>query len=111
MYTHRIQICQKSAEKNTYNQSAGTVTPVMECYAERTEFGGRENLYASRIVNENDVVYSIRWRDGIKAAMYVLDDGSIYKIVSVHPEGRRYKLHIKVVKNNTGDLKYVEVRA
>ncbi len=71
--------------------------------AQRTEAGGRENLYAGRIVHENEVVYTIRYRAGLLAGMVVKDGESLRKITSVHEEGRRWRLHLKTTKTDAED--------
>ena len=86
-----------------YNEKVRQYDRLMECYASRTMSGGRENLYASRIVNTNEIVYTIRWREGITPSMYVKERGEMMKIESVHEEGRRYRLHIKVLLTDSGD--------
>ncbi len=86
--------------RDEYNDRSQELTYVATCYAQRTESGGRENLYAGRIVHENEVVYTIRYREGLRAGMVVSDNGQQRKITSIHAEGRRWRLHLKTTKSD-----------
>ncbi len=103
MFDTRIEILALSQERDEYNERTEQLVPVAVCWAQRTESGGRENLFASRIVHENEVVYTTRWRAGIKPSMFVCDGEATLNIVSVHEEGRRKYLHIKVRKTDSDD--------
>ena len=100
MYDTKIRIIEVSNKRDAYNERIEEEREVAICYSQKTESGGRENLYASRIVHENEIVYTVRWRSGIKAGQFVLRNGNKEKITSVHEEGRRYLLHIKTIKND-----------
>jgi len=100
MFDHRIEIKRYHEERDEYNDRTKSLETIAVCYAQRTDSGGRENLYASRIVHENEVVYTIRYRDGITAGMVVDDFGDLRRITSVHEEGRRWRLHIKTVRTD-----------
>lgn len=100
MFTHGIEIIKLSEERDGYNERVNEYVHVAYCYSMKTENGGRENLYASRIVHENEIVYTIRYREGIEAGQYIIDDGLRMKIISVHHEGRRKYLHIKTLKRD-----------
>ncbi len=103
MFDTRIEILALSQERDEYNERTDELVSIAVCYAQRTENGGRENLYASRIVHENEVVYTTRWRARIRPSMFVRDGEVTLKIVSVHEEGRRKYLHIKTKKNDADD--------
>lgn len=100
MFDMRIEILEYQDIRDAYNDRSRELTQVAVCYAQRTENGGRENLYAGRIVHENEVVYTIRFQDGLQAGMVVRDDGSLRKITSIHEEGRRWRLHLKCTKSD-----------
>lgn len=100
MFDTRIEIMAYSQERDDYNERAMELVPIGTFYAQKTENGGRENLYASRIVHENEVVFTVRYSDKIKSGMFVRLDGRDMKITSVHEEGRRKYLHLKTVKSD-----------
>jgi SPP1 family predicted phage head-tail adaptor len=103
MFDTRIEIMTLLHERDEYNERTEELVPVAVCFAQRTEHGGRENLYANRILHENEIVYTVRWREGIRPSMFVRDGEQTLKIVSVHEEGRRKYLHIKVRKTDASD--------
>ena len=103
MFDTRIEICAYSQERDDYNERTDELVPIAECFAQRTEAGGRENLFASRILHENEIAYTIRWRPGIRPSQFVREDDRVMKITSVHEEGRRRYLHLKVKKTDSGD--------
>lgn len=100
MFDTRIEIMVYNQERDDYNERTMELAPIGLCYAQKTESGGRENLYASRIVHENEVVFTVRYSDKIKSGMFVRLDGKDMKITSVHEEGRRKYLHLKTVKSD-----------
>lgn len=100
MFDTRIEIMEYTEERDEYNELTKTLRRVAVCYAQRTESGGRENLYAGRIVHENGVVYTIRWQEGLRPDMMVRDEGCLHKIESIHSEGRRWRLHLKCTKTD-----------
>ena len=68
MYKHLVEILEDNTETNGYNQQLRqSMRHIAYIYCQRTEAGGRENLYASRIVHENQCVYTTRMRSGIAA--------------------------------------------
>lgn len=100
MFDHSIEILAYKETRDEYNDRTNELVHIATCCASRTEAGGRENLYAGRIVHENEIVYTIRWRKGIEAGMVVKDNAGTHRITSVHEEGRRWRLHIKVTKSD-----------
>lgn len=100
MFDTRIEVMAYSQERDDYNERTMELVPIGTFYAQKTESGGRENLYASRIVHENEVVFTVRYSDKIKSGMFVRLDGRDMKITSVHEEGRRKHLHLKTVKSD-----------
>lgn len=102
MKNHRIQIVEQLRAPADAD-SDFIYRNVCCLWAERTENGGRENLTASRIVGENEVVYTVRWRCGIQTSMFVRERGELRRIIGVQEEGFRDKIHIRVAKDNTGD--------
>lgn len=100
MFDTRIEIMAHSQERDDYNERTMELVSIGLFYAQKTESGGRENLYASRIVHENEVAFTVRYSDKIKSGMFVRLDGRDMKITSVHEEGRRKYLHLKTVKSD-----------
>ena len=103
MFDTRIEILAYSQERDDYNELTMELVSMGVFYAQKTESGGRENLYASRIVHENEVVFTIRYSEKIKAGMFVRLDELLLKITSIHEEGRRKYLHLKTVKSDAED--------
>lgn len=103
MFNYRIEIQEYKEVRDEFNDRTKELSHVALCYAQRTEAGGRENLYAGRIVHENEVVYTIRFREGLRAGMVVKDGDSLRKITSIHAEGRRWRLHLKTTKSDAND--------
>jgi len=103
MFDTRIEILAYSRERDDYNERTEELVPIAICYAQRTEAGGRENLYANRILHENEIAYTVRWREGIRAGQFVRDGERTMKITSVHEEGRRMYLHLKVQKTDADE--------
>ena len=104
MFDHRIEIHAFLEFRDEYNDRTKRLDFVAEAFAQRTEFGGRENMYASRIVHENEVVYTVRWRSHILPGMYIKDGDDLRKIVGTQEEGRHWRLHIRTVKTDAKDL-------
>lgn len=100
MFDTRIEIMAHSQERDDYNERTMELVSIGVFYAQKTESGGRENLYASRIVHENEVIFTVRYSGKIKSGMFVRLDGRDMKITSVHEEGRRKYLHLKTVKSD-----------
>lgn len=103
MFDTRIEILEYTNIRDEYNDRERELMPVAVCYAQRTEAGGRKNLYAGRIVHENEVVYTIRYREGLRAGQLLRDEGRLRKITSIHEEGRRWRLHLKCTKSDAED--------
>ncbi len=103
MYDTRIEVFALSNQRDVYNERIEKLNSVGVFYASRTESGGRENLYASRIVHENGVVFTIRFTDRIFPGMIVLYENQKLKIISTHKEGRRKFLHLKCLKSDAED--------
>lgn len=100
MFDCCIEILEYVDLRDEYNDRTTELQQVAVCFAQRTKSGGRENLYAGRIVHENEVVYTLRWQEALRAGMVVRDEGRLHKIVSVHEEGRRWRLHLKCTKSD-----------
>jgi SPP1 family predicted phage head-tail adaptor len=103
MFDTKIEILALGQERDEYNERTEALVPVAVCFAQRTESGGRENLFAGRILHENEIAYTVRWREGIRPSMFVRDGDETHKIVSIHEEGRRKLLHLKVKKTDADD--------
>lgn len=103
MFDTRIEILEYTEERDEYNDLTKSLQRVAVCYAQRTENGGRENLYARRIVHENETVYTIRWQPDLRPDMVVRNEWFLRKIISIHEEGRRWRLHLKCRKSDADD--------
>ena len=103
MYDTRIEILAHSKERDGYNERCDELVPIGIHFAQRTESGGRENLYASRILHQNEVAFTIRYATTVKAGMIVRYNDQDMKITSTHEEGRRKYLHIKCIKSDVED--------
>lgn len=96
MYRHLVEILQDTSEVNDYNQKPRQeFTHIASIYCQRTESGGRENLYASRIVHENQCVFTTRLRHGIVAGMFLKEGGKMYRIEGVQNESDKW-MHIVI---------------
>lgn len=96
MYKHLVEILEDHTETNGYNQQLRqSMRHIAYIYCQRTEAGGRENLYASRIVHENQCVYTTRMRSGIAAGMFLREGGKMYRIEATQNESDRW-LHLTV---------------
>ena len=104
MFDRRIEIYAFINVRDEYNDRGFKVTFVAEAYAQRTENGGRENMYASRIVHENEVVYTIRWRSLILPGMVIKDGDDYRRVTATQEEGRHRLLHIVTVKTDAKDI-------
>ena len=103
MFDTKIEICAYSQERDEYNERSEELVPIALCFAQKTESGGRENLFASRILHENEIAYTIRWRPGIRPSQFVREEEKVMRITSVTEEGRKKYLHIKVSKIDADD--------
>lgn len=100
MFDTRIEILEYPDISDGYNERSGEPVTIAICFAQKTEEGGRENLYAGRIIHENEVAYTVRYRKEIKAGQFLKESDNMSKIKSVHHEGRRKYLHIITIKND-----------
>lgn len=101
MFTTPIKIVSAPTEKNRLGEKVGDDVVIAEqIWAAKTEHGGRESIYASRIVNEGEIVYTIRWHDIFKPGMWVIDGDIRAKIIFVLQEGRRSRTHLKCLLTN-----------
>lgn len=106
----KILILRPAETQDTTAEIVGEPTPWRTFWATKTESGGRENLFASRIVHEGSAVLTIpyvRDADGkgpaVTAGMIVELEGRRRPIQYVYEEGFRKKLHIMITLN---DLDY-----
>lgn len=105
MFDRPIEVLRYRESRDEYGGRSKELVPVASLVAQRTESGGRENLYAGRIVHENEVAFTIRYRTGIEAGMLVRDEQLLLPITSVHEEGRRRLLHLLTTKSDAEDLR------
>lgn len=103
MYKHLIEILKDTSRTNGYNQQLRKVMAhVAYIYCQRTEAGGRENLYASRIVHENQCVFTTRMREGIVAGMFLREGDRVYRIEATQNEDGKW-LHLTVTLTDAVD--------
>jgi len=72
--------------------------PLVTAYAKREGVTGRLFYQAAAFQMENDVVFIIRFRNGIKAGMRIVEDSETFeiKMPPVDLDGRRRWLEIRV---------------
>ena len=107
----RITLLRPATMQDAGGEIVGDPTPWRSFWATKTESGGRENLFASRIVHEGSAVLTIPYVKGedgrspaVDARMLVEIDGRPPRpIESVYEEGFRKKLHILI---SLSDLDY-----
>lgn len=92
----KIRILRPATARDETGEVRGVPELFRTAWAVKTESGGRENLYASRIVHEHEAVLSIRYIEGLTPDMLVEFDGVRRPIADIVPEGFRKTLHIKV---------------
>lgn len=92
---YKIEIFEPSVNRQA-GEVVGEPTLFRTLWAERTVEGGRDNIYASRMVHQNEAVYSIRWTPGLKPLMLLKHNNDIRPIISIHDEGFRQLQHIKI---------------
>lgn len=80
--------------RDDFGQLIGDPTLWHTVWCEATYSGGSRRSYAGRLVSENGVVLTTRWREGIEQCAFAKVDGVMHVIDSITPEGRRYKVHI-----------------
>ena len=106
----RITLLRPATTQDAGGEIVGEPIPWRSFWATKTESGGRENLFASRIVHEGSAVLTIPYVKGddgrspaVDARMLVEIDGRRRPIESVYEKGFRQKLHILSTFN---DLDY-----
>ena len=113
----RITLLRPATMQDAGGEIVGDPTPWRSFWATKTESGGRENLFASRIVHEGSAVLTIPYVKGedgrspavdgrspaVDARMLVEIDGRRRPIESVYEEGFRKKVHILI---SLSDLDY-----
>lgn len=99
----KITLLRPATQQDGGGEIVGEPTAWRSMWADKTESGGRTNLYASRIVHENSVVLSVNYVHGITPDMLVEIDGKRRPIEGVYEEGFRKKLHIMITLT---DLNY-----
>ena len=77
MFDRPIVVLRYRDSRDEYGDRSKELVPVATLVAQRTESGGRENLYAGRIVHENEVAYTIRYRSGIELNTFVIFDDAM----------------------------------
>lgn len=108
MFDQKIELCENRSARNSAGERDNTATPVASFFVQVTEFGGRENMQASRIVCVGQIAFTTRHRTDVRPSMFIRHEGKLFKITSVHAEGRRWRTHIICQNTNTNDYRYVE---
>ena len=102
----KILLLKPAVRQDSTGELVGDPMPWRHFWATKTENGGCANLYASRIVHENSVVFSVPYNKGITPDMLVEVDGERLPIEAVYEEGFRKTTHILITKtdidNNAG---------
>lgn len=88
-------------QRDSYGELVGEPTPWRSVWCEATYSGGSRKSYAGRLVMDNGVVLTTRWREGIEHCAFVEVDGQMHAIDSITPEGRKYKVHISYTDGNS----------
>lgn len=97
----KISILRSLKRQDASGEVVGHYSMVRHCvFSQRTENGGRENSYASRITQINEVTYTIRWIANLDGAISVKDGEQIYKVVGIQQEGFRKKIHLTIKKSD-----------
>lgn len=107
MFDQKVELCD-CITRNRANELSRDASRVSQFYAQVTEFGGTENMYASRILAAGQIVFTTYWRKEIKESMFIYYNSMLLKIISVHTEGRRWRTHIICQKADSQDYRYVE---
>lgn len=92
----KVRFLRPATERGATGEVVGEATLFRTVWAVKTESGGRENLFASRIVHEHEAVFTIRYIDGLTPDMLVEFEGRRRPIADIVPEGFRRLLHVKV---------------
>ena len=106
----KITLLKPATQQDAGGEIVGEPVPWRSFWATKTESGGRENLFASRIVHEGAAVLTIPYVAGpdgrtaaVTSSMLVEINGRRRPIEYVYEEGFRRKLHIMI---NLSDLEY-----
>lgn len=88
-------------QTETVSESGGVSkvwTPLHTLRAEKVEFTATETLEAFGNANAGQVVFTMRYVDGIKVADRVLCDGVNFEIEAITELGRRHGLELRGVQ-------------
>lgn len=92
----KVVFLRPAVRRGATGEVSGKPVPFRTTWAVKTESGGRENLFASRIVHEHEAVLTIRYISGLTPDMLVEFDGIRRPISDIVPEGFRRTLHVKI---------------
>lgn len=106
---HKITITSNEAAEGQTDSNGFPVEnwkTVLTTYAKRTGLKGHLFYQAAAARAETDIMYTIRYQDGIEAGMRVVDLSEIYeiKVPPIDPDGRRLwlEIHTRQVLQNGG---------
>lgn len=99
-YNVKATLLIDNRRRDSYGELVGEPTPWRDVWCEATYSGGSRQSYAGRLVMDNGVVLTTRWRHGIERCAFVKVEGVMHAIDSITPEGRRYKVHISYTDGN-----------
>lgn len=102
---HKIDIYRPKESINGYGDVKTLPEFVNSIWATKTEAGGRENLYAGRTTNANEVTFTFHWNSWIEPSMFIKFEGKMRNIISLQEEGFRKTLHAKITRT---DAPYVD---
>ena len=91
---HRAVFLQKQVQVKS-GVSTTQWLPAFTCWCKAEPLSGREFWQAATVNRENDVRFTIRYRDDVNPAMRILFEGKLYDITSVlDVDSRHSKLEI-----------------
>ena len=90
----KITIEDYTITTNDYGEEEKTWSTWATVWAEKRDKKGREYFEQSGEYTEQQTVFKVRYRDGVKATMRIKYDGTTYDIVSVAELGRREGLEL-----------------
>lgn len=88
----RVTIQQRATAQTSRGQQIREWTDVCTVWSRVRQANGREVLAGQAIHAAVSAVIEIRWRDGITAAMRVVEGARIYNVVAVVDKGRHLEL-------------------
>jgi SPP1 family predicted phage head-tail adaptor len=96
---HKITIQEKVLTSNEHGYEVEQWQDWMTVWASKSGLSGREYYAAASIQSENDVIYKIRYVQGVNSDMRIVEGTNTYDIKSVvDKDGRKKELFITVTE-------------